>query len=136
MSQKVITIAEIPNLIDQVRDGQIFSLIFNRVAPKCVACEKSDRKWIELSHCPICGTPLSHERFTRAQKGVANPTTAQKPGTGQYVGVSAQQAAQNGVLKFFDMDSKNKNGGRGDYRSARFEMIRRLAIAGTEYIVQ
>ena len=134
--KKFVTSNDVQGLINEVIDGQIFTLIFDRVAPKCAACEKSNKKWVGLDDCPICGSPLSKERFTRAQKGVFNPSTAQKPGTGLYAGVSAQQAAQNGVLKFFDMDAKNKNGGRGDYRSARFETIKRMAIAGTEYIIR
>ncbi|NCB47920.1 hypothetical protein EOM81_13035 [bacterium] len=136
MKKQFVSSAEVQSLIDGVIDGQIFSLIFDRVAPKCSACDKSNKKWAGLDRCPVCGEVLSKERFTRAQKGVSNPSTAMKPGTGLYAGVSAQEAAQNGILKFFDMDAKNKAGGRGDYRSARFETIKRLAISGTEYIVR
>lgn len=135
-NEQTITKAEAKQLIDNAINGRMFTLVFDRVAPKCEKCKKSDKRWNDLDNCPVCGAPLSKVRFTRAQKGVSEPSTALKPGTGKYAGMSAPDAEKIGVLKFFDMDAKNKAGFRGDYRSARFDSIRRLTMNGKEYVIR
>lgn len=138
MAKKTITITQeqVAAIINDVVKGKIFTIGFNRVAPKCLACDKADKKWASLTHCPKCGAELSLLRFSQAQKGVANPKTAQKPGEGAYKGVSAKEAWQDGVLKYFDGAAINKSGGRGDFRSARLDSIFRIVTDGVEYIVE
>ena len=133
---KYITAAQIAALIENtVKDGQMFSMVFDRAAAKCPACGKSNKKWNGLDRCPICGEVLSKERFTRAQLGVQNPTTATKPGQGQFIGESGEEALAKGRLKYFDMDVVNADGTRGNYRQAVIENIKRLKICGEEYMV-
>lgn len=131
---KYITSADVKGLIDTVKNGELFTMVFDRVAAKCPKCGKSNKKWNGLDVCPICGTPLSKERFTRAQLGVANPTHTTKPGEGKYKGESAQDALADGRLKYFDMDAP-ADGGNGNYRQTRIDNIKRLHVRGEEYMV-
>ena len=75
------------------------------------------------------------ERFTRAQLVVQNPTNCTKPGHGQFIGESGEEALAKGRLKYFDMDVVNPDNTRGNYRQAVIENIKRLKINGEEYIV-
>lgn len=133
---KYVTAAQIAALIENtVKDGQMFSMVFDRAAAKCPHCGKSNKKWNGLDVCPVCGTPLSKERFTRAQLGVQNPTNCTKPGHGQFIGESGEEALAKGRLKYFDMDVVNPDNTRGNYRQAVIENIKRLKINGEEYLV-
>lgn len=133
---KYVTSASVRQLIEShVKDGQMFSMVFDRVAPKCTVCGKSNKRWIGMDVCPMCGNTLSKERFTRAQLGVQNPTNATKPGHGKFIGESGEEALEKGRLKYFDMDVVNADGTRGNYRQAVIENIKRLKINGEEYLV-
>jgi hypothetical protein len=64
-----------------------------------------------------------------------NPTNALKPGTGKFIGQSAEEAeAKNNVLKYFNPNGKDSKG-RGIYRSCGYERIYRLKTKGVEYEV-
>ena len=130
---KFITPAEVKSLVKSVKHGQFFSMVFDRVAPKCTACGKSNKRWHSLTHCPECGAPLSFERETLAQLGVHNPsnTDVTPKGTGE----SAQEALDDGRVKYFDPQIDNHNGTHGAYRQCAIENIKRLKVNGEEYIV-
>ena len=133
---KYVTASQIVALIENtVKDGQMFSMVFDRAAAKCPHCGKSNKKWNALERCPICGELLSKERFTRAQLGVQNPTNCTKPGQGQFIGESGEEALTKGRLKYFDMDVVNADGTRGNYRQTVIENIKKLKINGNEYLV-
>lgn len=120
-------------LIENVKKGQFFSLHFERVAPKCEHCEKSNKAWKHLENCPICGQPLSFERETLAQRGVENPADiADKPNGN---GISAKEAMAMNWIKYYDVNAVNKNGVKGAYRSCKLENIRRITINGVEHYV-
>lgn len=122
----------VKEFIENIKDGVFFSMYFIRVAPKCLKCQKSDKKWVGLTHCPICGEPLSFERETVAQKGVSNPAKhIHLTGTGE----SAKEAILDNRIKFYDVNAVDKNGNKGGYRQARIENIKRIKAYGTEYIV-
>ena len=126
---KFIRPSEIKNFISTIQKGKFFSLFFERVAPKCPHCEKSNKKWQGLTHCPICGTELSLERESLAQLGVYNPQDKNQKPTG--TGISAKEALQNNLLKYYDMNA----GSKGGYRTARIENIRRITYEGVDYFV-
>jgi hypothetical protein len=85
-----------------------------------------------LTHCPICGEPLSYDRETIAQKGVRNPADHIKlTGTG----ISAKEALDMNVIKYYDVNAIDKDGNKGGYRSARIENIKRIKANGVEYVV-
>lgn len=133
---KYVTSADVLALIEkEVKNGQMFSMVFDRVAAKCPHCGKSNKKWNALERCPICGEVLSKERFTRAQLGVQNPANCTKPGQGQFIGESGEEALEKGRLKYFDMDVVNNDGTRGCYRQTRIDNIKRLNINHDEYLV-
>jgi hypothetical protein len=133
---KYITAVAVAALIEkEVKDGQMFSMVFDRAAAKCPVCGKSNKKWNGLDACPLCGEKLSKERFTRAQLGVVNPSNCTKPGKGQFIGESGEEALFKGRLKYFDMDVVNPDGTRGNYRQAVIENIKKLKINGEEYLV-
>ena len=132
---KYITSAQVKSVIDTVKNGELFTMVFARTAAKCPKCGKSNKKWNGLDVCPVCGTPLSKERFTRAQLGVANPSHTTKPGQGQFVGESAAVALADGRLKFFDMDAPGNDGGYGNYRQCHIDSIKKLHVRGEEYTV-
>lgn len=133
--KKYITSAVLITLIDTVKNGEMFTMVFDRAAAKCPHCGKSNKKWNGLDRCPICGEVLSKERFTRAQLGVQNPANCTKPGQGQFIGESGEEALAKGRLKYFDMDVVNADGSRGNYRQAVIDNILRLKIRGDEYVV-
>lgn len=130
--KKFITTQEVEGLVRGIKRGQLFSMHFKRVAPKCPVCGKSNKKWQGLTHCPECGAELSLERETMAQLGVHNPsnTDITPKGTGE----SAQEALADGRIKYFDMNVK-ENGKRGGFRQAAIENVTRLTIEGVDYFV-
>lgn len=128
--------SDVAALIKSIARGELFSLHFKRVAPKCTACGKSNKKWAAegLTKCPFCGAELSFERESHAQLGVHNPSNELITPKG--VGESAQEALQDGRLKYFDMDVvDDRNGKRGGYRQAAIENITRMTIKGVDYFI-
>ena len=131
---KYVNSADVKNLIDTVKNGELFTMSFERLAAKCPKCNKANKKWNDLEFCPICGERLSKERWTRAQLGVVNPTHTTKPGQGLYKGESGEEALADGRLKYFDMDAPAKEG-QGNYRQCAIDKILQLKIRGEEYKV-
>lgn len=135
-TKRFISASEIESLIATLGRGELFSIHFERVAPKCQSCGKSNKKWLAegLTHCPICGGELSFERESHAQLGVAHPSNELITPRG--VGESAKDALEEGRLKYFDMDVVDpRNGKRGGYRQAAIENIKRITIKGVDYFV-
>jgi hypothetical protein len=72
---------------------------------------------------------------------VKNPKHTLVPGTGAYLGESAQEALENhNNIKYFDcgVDGNPRHGqefGKGDYRTAKIDRITRIRIKGVEYEV-
>ena len=130
--KKFITTQEVEGLVRGIKRGQLFSMHFKRVAPKCTSCGKSNKKWQGLTVCPECGAPLSLERETMAQLGVHNPSNETIAPKG--VGETAQEALENGRIKYFDMNAQ-ENGKRGGFRQAAIENVTRLTIEGVDYFV-
>lgn len=62
--------------------------------------------------------------------GVRRPHNSTVPGEGVRKGVSFSEAVENGVLKFYDITAKNRNGGLGDYRSAKLNRILSVTYKG------
>ena len=134
MEQKVISPEQVAGIIDDIKRGQFFTMVFNRVAPKCTACGESNKKWQGLLDCPKCGARLSYVRETIAQTGVSNPHNESiKPkGTGE----SAKEAKLDGRIKFYDMNAINPDGTKGGYRQCRAEMVREIKTNGIEYVIR
>ena len=131
---KFITPSEVVSLVKSVKHGQFFSMVFRRVAPKCTACGKSNKKWWGFTHCPECGAPLSFERETLAQTGVHNPSNTDITPKG--VGETAQEALACGRIKYFDPQVQNPNGTLGGYRQCAAVNVLKLKVGGEEYIVK
>lgn len=124
--------SEVKSFIESIKNGVFFSMYFERVAAKCIKCNKASKNWNGLTHCPICGELLSYDRETIAQKGVKNPADHIKlTGTG----ISAKEALDMNVIKYYDINAIDKDGNKGGYRSARIENIKRIKANGIEYIV-
>lgn len=132
MERKFVTKEAVLALVRSVQSGEFYSMIFERVAPKCPVCGKSDKKWAGLEKCPHCGAVLSKERETLAQNGVAHPTHCEEP---KGVGESAKDAALLGRIKYFDPKVVNADGTLGNYRQCYAKNVKRLKIRGTEYVV-
>ena len=133
--RRFINASDVIALIQKVTKGQLISMSFKRVAPKCLNCGKSDKKWAKegLTRCPHCGGELSFERETLAQFGVAHPSnTAITP---KGIGESAQEAFKDNRIKFFDMNVLDENGNRGGYRQCRVENVHRMTIDHVDYYV-
>ena len=133
MAKIQITTTDVKELIHNIKNGEMFSIGFYRKAYVCGDC-KNNRKVTDV--CPKCGsTNIIRTCETAAQKAVDNPTNALKPGTGKYVGQSAEEAEiKNNVLKYFNPNGYDKKG-RGVYRSCGFEKIYYLKTKGVEYEV-
>ena len=123
--------ADIKALISEIKDGEVFSIGYYRKAPVCKDCG-CNKKVGEV--CPKCGSNnINYVCETVAQKGVMNPANALKPGTGKFIGQSAEEAEiKNNVLKYFNPNGKDAKG-RGIYRSCGYERIYSLKSKGKEY---
>lgn len=130
---KFIRSTDVANLIDTIKNGEFYSVVFERAAAKCPHCNKSNKKWNGLDVCPICGTPLSKERETLAQNGVAHPQNDEiaPKGTGE----TTKQAREDGRIKYYDPRIVNANGTRGGYRQFYAENAKKLVVHGVDYIV-
>jgi hypothetical protein len=119
------------NIIKNIDNGEMFSISYYRKSPVCGDCKHN--KGIK-DVCPKCGSRnIVYTCSTVAQKAVDNPKNALKPGTGKFIGQSAEEAEKkNNVLKYFNphgVDSK----GRGVYRSCGYERIYALKTKGIEF---
>ena len=133
MAIHFIHLADVKPIIENIQRGKFFSMFFERVAPKCTSCGKSNKKWKEqgLTHCPICGNPLSFERETIAQLGIANPRDISITPKG--TGISAKEALdEQNLVKYYD----TRADGKGGYRSTRIENTRRITYEGNDYFVR
>lgn len=74
-------------------------------------------------------------RTASATFGVKNPSGTVAPGQGVRSGVGFAEAASKGVLKFFDTNAINRNGTKGDYRSAKIDRIVKISYNG-EHIIE
>ena len=129
----------VKDIIRNIADGVMFGITFNRRTPKCKGCGRSLKSFIGKETCHFCGSELSFERVTVAQKGVENPSNLSitKPGCGAFDGATAEQAELLwNVLKFYDVNAINKDGSKGGYRSCGYDEIKSLRTNGVEYIVQ
>lgn len=125
-NRKFVKVADVEKLIGTVKNGEFYSVIFERVAPKCSNCGKSNKKWIGLDTCPICDTPLSKERESLAQNGVHNPQD--ETITPKGIGETTAEARECGRIKYYDPILEN-------YRQFYAVNVKRLKIRGIEYIV-
>lgn len=67
--------------------------------------------------------------------GVKHPNGTTVPGQGVRNGVNFEDSIeQNGVLKFFDVNAINRNGTKGDYRSAKLNKIISITYKGKHLI--
>lgn len=70
---------------------------------------------------------------------VQNPKHTLVPGTGLYIGESAEDVLKNhNNIKYFDctVDGRPRNGqefGKGDYRTAKIDRIKKIKISGITY---
>lgn len=129
VKQNAVVIAKsmVASIIGLVKSGEFYAVTFTRTAPKCLKCGKSNKKWIGLTHCPICGEPLSLERETLAQNGVAHPQNTSLTPNGN--GESAKEARADGRIKYYDPQICQ-------YRQFYAESVKRLKVRGVEYIVR
>lgn len=133
-AKKFIRQSEVMDLINSVPRGRFISVLFDRVAPKCLVCGKSSKKWTGLDVCPECGAPLSKQRESLCQFGVSHPQDDQNTPNG--TGESSKQARLDGRIKYYDPQIKNPNGTLGGYRQCRLENIRQMVIDHIEYLVK
>ena len=75
-------------------------------------------------------------REATAQFGVQHPAHVTAPGQGVHEGVSFTEAAQNGVLKFYEPNKINADGTRGAYRSAKIANIISITAEGKKYTIE
>ena len=119
------------NIIENIKNGEMFSIKFYRKQYVCGDCGK---RFTPANACPKCGSEnIIKTCETAAQKAVINPTNALKPGTGKYKGQSAEEAEiKNNVLKYFNPNGADDKG-RGVYRSCGYEKIYYLKTKGVEF---
>ena len=66
---------------------------------------------------------------------VSNPSHALKPGTGKFIGESAEDAYKNhNNLKYFDCNFESDSG-RGAYRTAKIDRIQEMTIDKVHYTI-
>ena len=71
-----------------------------------------------------------------AQLHVSDPRDGiTPPGKGAFKGVSAKEALENGVIKYYDANKKADDGKRAAYRSCRIERLLYMKVNGVEYEV-
>jgi hypothetical protein len=130
----IINASDVIPLINAIKGGEFYSVVFERAAAKCPNCGKSNKKWNGLDVCPICGTPLSKERETLAQNGVHNPQN--EAITPKGVGETTAEAKLDGRVKYYDPQIVNADGTRGGYRQFYAVNVKRMRISGKTYIVR
>ena len=131
-NMKKINSNEVVEMIRKNSKNKIFSMIFERVNPKCEKCGYASKKLIGIDECPRCNGKVLKYAFATARLGVVEPKYALKPGTGKFKGESFEEALQQGRLKYFDM---TKDDGKGDYRSCLISNIKNIKINGERYMV-
>lgn len=124
--KKIVTSQQLDSLIQGIKHGKFFSLVFERALPKCLSCGAKSKKWLgsKPTVCPHCGGIVSYEREALAQTGVCHP--ADKSITPKGVGETFQQKRQKGLVGFYDPVAKG-------YRECYLVNIKRLVYDGNEY---
>ena len=128
-TQVIINRSAVKSFLDGIKNGVMFGVTFTRRTPKCTGCGRSLKSFIGKDTCHFCGSKLSFEGRSVAQKGVhkANENASRH-------GISAKTAANTyGLLQFYNVNADNKKGG---YRSCGFAEIKSIRSNGIEYIVK
>ena len=126
----VVTSAIVKNMLHELKNGTMVGITFNRRTPKCNGCGRSLKSFNGKTHCHFCGSELSFERTTVAQKGVENPSNKKA------TPINAKRAEKKyDLFAFYDVNAKNKDGSIGGYRQCGFEEIKSIRLNGIEYIV-
>ena len=127
-TQVVINRNSVEALIDGIKNGVMFGVTFNRRTPKCPKCGRSLKSFVGKNTCHFCGSSLSFEGHSVAQKGVHKATAK-----ASRHGISAKTAkSAYGLLQFYNVNADKKKGG---YRSCGFAQIKSIRLNGVEYIV-
>lgn len=127
-NQVVINRNAVKSLIDSIKNGKMFGVTFTRRTPKCPKCGRSLKSFIGKTTCHFCGSELSYEGRSVAQKGVHKPTA-----NASRRGISAKTAEEvYGLLQFWNCNAEKK---KGSYRSCGFTEIKSIRKDGIEYIV-
>ena len=109
MHNHFITPKKLTELLYQMVVDVTFSMLYKRVNPKCLHCNKSKSSWRGLSHCPVCGNPLDSERFANAK-------------------ITYDSNINGNLFQYFDTDV-NEN------RNCRIENIIKFTINDVNYFV-
>ena len=130
---KTLSVKEaIEKLVENGRN-RIFSVTYKRANAKCTVCGRSNKKFNDLDVCPHCSGKLTKFRVGTGKIGVTDPKHALKPGTGQFIGESFEDALKAGRFKYFDMNSDE---GKGDYRQFRVENLFSIKVNGESFLVK
>ena len=109
MQNHFITKKQLTELLYQMVVDVTFSMLYKRVNPKCLHCNKSKSSWRGLSNCPICGNPLDSERFANAK-------------------ITYDSNINGNLFQYFDTDV-NEN------RNCRIENIIKFTINDANYFI-
>ena len=125
----IINRSAVKSIIGAIKNGTMFGVTFERRTPKCTGCGRSLKSFNGKTHCHFCGSELSFEGTSVAQKGVHKENKNASRG-----GRTAKQAEeQYNLLQFYNVNADKKQGG---YRSCGFDEIKSIRSIGVEYIVQ
>ena len=130
----VINTTAAKSIIMAIPAGEIFSIAYFRKEPVCRDC--GCRKGIRNGKCPKCeSTNIEYTAESNAQKGVENPANATKPGTGKFIGQSAEDAEKlHNNLKYYNPTGEDAKG-RGIYRTCGYDRIYQFTTRGVTFNV-
>jgi hypothetical protein len=119
--------------------SRYFGVFYKREMPKCLKCNKANKKWQGMTKCPVCGSELSLYRTASGQIGVQNPRVGvTKPGTGAAspTGGFNDRLAEYGNITYYDSIRDDAGEMKKDYRTFKLANLMRLSFAGEKYVVQ
>lgn len=112
MAKKFVREQELYELVKSVIGRNTnFDMLYERVAPKCVKCNKSSKEWREnkVEFCPYCGEVLEYEK--RAS-----------------VVATGENCIKNNCFNYYDVDGKGM-------RNCRVLNIKHIHFEDDDYFI-
>lgn len=136
----IVSEQEIKEIFNRVRKGeQLISVVYHREMPKCEVCGKRYKRSNLPSGNECCGKQLSFTTADTCRFGVQNPGSGiTKPGEGAKVGISADEAWDSGLIKYysFTREGDRNDGHKGGYRQFKLSNLVEASIEGEKYFIE
>jgi hypothetical protein len=136
---KIVDEKEVKEMFRRVMKGEkLVHVVYDRKQPKCLVCGKRYDRENLPSGGECCGKVLSFITEDTCRFGVQNPGAGiTKPGEGVRIGVSADEAFEQGLVKYYSFvrEGDRTDGKKGGYRQFQLSNLVEFTVDKEKYLV-